>query len=59
MRHEIMTKRTREEIERLQTEMVRQWLGRDDSIDNPYLRQRALSLIFNCVDGAREDYNNA
>ena len=53
MRHEIMTRRTREEIENLAEEMCREW--RAARVDN-WSMARARALIFSCIDGAREDY---
>ena len=59
MRHEIMTKRTREEIEKLADDMTDQWLGSTYAdLDSKEIRRRCMALIFTCLDGAREDYKN-
>ena len=53
IRHEIMTKRTRAEIEKLAEEMCREWRAAGV---NDWSMARARNLIFNCLHGAREDY---
>ena len=57
MRHEIMTKRTREEINRLADDMTEQWFGSTYAdLDKKDIRRRCMALIFACLDGARDDY---
>ena len=56
MRHEIMTRRTREEIDKLAAEMVATWKAAGSHQSNDDLRTRAMLMIFKCLNGAKESY---
>ena len=56
MRHEIMTKRTRAEIDELAKEMVAAWKAAGSHQSNDGLRARAMGLIFGCLAGAQDEY---
>ena len=53
IRHEIMTKRTKAEINKLADAMCKDW--RESNVDN-WSREKALRVIFCCLDGAAQAY---
>ena len=59
IRHEIMVKRTKQEIDRLADEMIEAWRAGGNKSSIAALRSKAIQLIFNCLPGSIDDYQES